>query len=311
MSVPVLLVTGFLGSGKTTVVNHLLAHAQGRRIAAVVNDFGAINIDAELITGAADGVVSLSNGCICCSLESDLLRTLAVLLRRDPRPEVIVIETSGVADPTDVVRNLMDPVIWREAPLETVLCVVDATTPVAMLDDALLRSQIRTSDVVALSKVDLADTADQARLRDAIRAMRPTAVLVDAPHGKIPLALLFLSAADRAPAPREPGRPRPAADRFETLSWTSEQPVSLSRLQQAIGRLAPKLARAKGLFDTVEQPGRLMVFQFAGGRATLAPGGAPTPGMPRTRIVFVAEIGVLSSAEVDSIMEGCIDAGVK
>ena len=76
MPVPILLVTGFLGAGKTTVVNHLLAHAQGRRIAAVVNDFGAINIDAELITGASDGVVSLSNGCICCSLEGDLLRTL-------------------------------------------------------------------------------------------------------------------------------------------------------------------------------------------------------------------------------------------
>src|SRR6266702_8958528 len=102
--VPILLVAGFLGAGKTTVVNHLLAHAEGRRIAAVVNDFGAINIDAELITGASDGVVSLSNGCICCSLEGDLLRTLALLLRRDPQPEVIVIETSGVADPTDVVR---------------------------------------------------------------------------------------------------------------------------------------------------------------------------------------------------------------
>src|SRR5678816_1849074 len=97
--VPILLVAGFLGVGKTTVVNHLLAHAQGRRIAAVVNDFGAINIDAELIAGASDGVVSLSNGCICCSLEGDLLRTLAALLRRDPRPEFIVIETSGIADP--------------------------------------------------------------------------------------------------------------------------------------------------------------------------------------------------------------------
>jgi G3E family GTPase len=311
MSVPVVLVAGFLGSGKTTVVNHLLAHAGGRRIAAVVNDFGAINIDAELIMGAAGGVVSLSNGCICCSLGGDLLRTLAVLLRRDPRPEVIVIETSGVADPTEIVRNLMDPVIWREAPLETVLCVVDATTPVAMLDDALLRSQIRASDVVALSKVDLADAADQARVRDAVRTMRPSAVLVDSPHGEIPAALLFLSDVDRAPTPREPARPRPAADRFETLSWTSEQPVSLSRLQQAIGRLAPKLARAKGLFDTVEQPGRSMVFQFAGGRATLAPGRTPTAGMPRTRIVFVAEIGVLSSAEVDRIMEGCIEAGAK
>jgi G3E family GTPase len=300
-------VAGFLGSGKTTVVNHLLAHAGGRRIAAVVNDFGAINIDAELITGAADGVVSLSNGCICCSLEGDLLRTLAVLLRRDPRPELIVIETSGVADPADVVRNLMDPMIWREAPLETVLCVVDATIPVAMLDDALLRSQVRSADVVALSKSDLADAAGYARVRDAVRAIRPAAVLVDAPHGAVPAALLFASDVDRVPAPRAPGRRRPAADRFETLSWTSEQPVSLSRLQEAIGRLAPKLARAKGLFDTVEQPGRLMVFQFAGGRATLAPGGAPAAGMPRTRIVFVAELGVLSSAEIDGIMKGCIE----
>jgi G3E family GTPase len=311
VSVPVVLVAGFLGSGKTTVVNHLLSHAGGRRIAAVVNDFGAINIDAELITGASDGVVSLSNGCICCSLESDLLRTLATLLKRDPRPELIVIETSGVADPTDVVRNLMDPLIWREAPLETVLCVVDATTPMAMFDDALLRSQIRAADVVALSKVDLADAADHARVRDAIRAIRPAAVLVDAPHGAVPAALLFASDVDRVPAPREPGPRRPAVERFETLSWTSEQPVSLSRLQEAIGRLAPKLARAKGLFDTVEQPSKLMLFQFAGARATLAPVGMPAAGMPRTRIVFVAELGVLSSAEIDSIMQGCIETGTK
>jgi G3E family GTPase len=311
VSVPVVLVAGFLGSGKTTVVNHLLAHAGGRRIAAVVNDFGAINIDAELITGAADGVVSLSNGCICCSLEGDLLRTLAALLRRDPRPELIVIETSGVADPADVVRNLMDPLIWREAPLETVLCVVDATIPVAMFDDALLRSQVRAADVVALSKVDLADAVDQARVRDAVRAIRPAAVLVDAPYGAVPAALLFPSDLDRVPAPRDTGPRRPAADRFEALSWTSERPVSLPRLQEAIGRLAPKLARAKGLFDTVEQPGRLMVFQFTGGRATLAPVGTPVAGMPRTRIVFVAELGVLSSAEIDSIMQGCVEAGTK
>jgi len=309
MPVPILLVAGFLGAGKTTVVNHLLAHAEGRRIAAVVNDFGAVNIDAELITGASDGVVSLSNGCICCSLQGDLLRTLAALLRRDPRPEFIVIETSGVADPSDIVRNLMDPMIWREAPLETVLCVMDATTPVATLDDALLRSQLRAADVVALSKVDLVDAAACARMRDAVRALRPAAVMVDALHGEVPAALLFPADVDRVPTPHEPGPRRPVADRFETLSWTSERPVSLPRLQQAIGRLAPKLARAKGLFETVEQPGRLMVFQFAGGRATLAPGGTPAAGVPRARIVFIAEIGVLSRAEIDGIMEACIEAG--
>jgi len=308
MPVPVVLVAGFLGAGKTTVVNHLLAHAGGRRIAAVVNDFGAINIDAELIAGAADGVVSLSNGCICCSLEGDLLRTLAGLLRRDPRPEFIVIETSGVADPSDIVRNLMDPVIWREAPLETVLCVVDATMPITMLDDALLRSQIRAADVVALSKVDLAAAAQHTQVRDAIRAIRPAAVLVEAPHGEIPAVLLFPDA-DRAPAPREPGPRRPRADRFEALSWTSERPVSLTRLQAAINQLAPKLARAKGLFETVEQPGKPMVFQFAGGRATLAPGETLAAGVPRTRIVFIAEIGVLSRADLDSVMKGCVEAG--
>jgi G3E family GTPase len=307
--VPVLLITGFLGAGKTTVVNHLLAHAAGRRIAAVVNDFGAVNIDAELIAGASDGVVSLSNGCICCSLEGDLLRTLAALLRRDPPPEFIVIETSGVADPSDIVRNLMDPLIWREAPLETVLCVVDATTPPEKLnDDALLRSQLRAADVVALTKVDLVDAACSAHLREAIRALHPAAVVVDALHGEVPAALLFPIDVDRAPTPREVGPRRPAIDRFETLSWTSEQLVSLPRLQHAIGRLAPKLVRAKGVFETVEQPGRLMVFQLAGGRATLAPGGEPAAGVPRTRIVFIAEIGILSKSEIDTIMEACIEA---
>ncbi len=309
MPVPILLVTGFLGAGKTTVVNHLLAHAEGRRIAAVVNDFGAINIDAELIAGASDGVVSLSNGCICCSLEGDLLRTLSTLLRRDPKPEYIVIETSGVADPADIVRNLMDPVILREAPLETVLCVIDAATPPAALDDALMRSQLRVADIVALSKLDLADEGAGARMRDSIRALRVPAVVIDAKHGAIPSALLFTANVDRVPLPREPGPKRPAEERFETLSWTSERPISLPRLQQAIGRLAPKLARAKGLFETVEQPGRLTVFQFAGGRATLAPGEAPAAGVPRARIVFIAELGVLSKAELDAIMAACVADG--
>jgi len=306
--VPILLVTGFLGAGKTTVVNHLLGQAEGRRIAAVVNDFGAINIDAELIAGASDGVVSLSNGCICCSLEGDLLRTLATLLRRDPRPELIVIETSGVADPADIVRNLMDPVISREAPLETVLCVVDATArPEALTEDALLRSQLRAADIVALSKVDLVDAAASAQMRAAIRVLRPATVVVDAINGAVPSALLFAPDLDRVPAARE-SRPRgPVADHFESLSWTSERPLSLPRLQQAIGRLAPKLARAKGLFETTEQPGRLIVFQLAGGRATLALGGPLSAGAPRSRIVFVAELGVLSRAELDRIMETCVD----
>ncbi|MFC0410862.1 CobW family GTP-binding protein [Roseomonas elaeocarpi] len=350
--VPVLLVTGFLGAGKTTVVNQLLQHAGGRRIAAVVNDFGSINIDAELIAGASDGVVSLSNGCICCSLEGDLLRTLATILRRDPRPEHIVIETSGVADPAEVVRNLLDPVVFREAPLETVLCVVDAAAPPASLDDPLLRAQLRSADLVALSKTDLAEPAAAARIREAVRALRPAAVVMEAPEGRLPPALLFPPDPDAphpdgpladGPASQAPGgapldgsapesfsrnrsrrerlrgddvgpdgaaaprRPRrhPAADRFETLSWTSPAPLSLPLLQAAIGRLAPRLARAKGLFEAVEQPGRQFLFQLAGGRATLVPAGTPAAGRPRARIVFIAELGVIPPEELRRTMEAC------
>jgi len=306
--VPVLLVTGFLGAGKTTVVNHLLAHADGRRIAAVVNDFGAINIDAELIAGASDGVVSLSNGCICCTLEGDLLRTLASLLRRDPRPEFIVIETSGIADPADIVRNLMDPLVWREAPLETVLCVVDATTASEKLKgDALLQSQLRAADVVALSKLDLVAAPASAQLREVIRTLHPASVVVDAVNGEVPAALLFPVDVEHVARDVQPRRP--TIDRFETLSWTSKWPVSLPRFQKAIGRLAPKLVRAKGLFETLEQPGRSTVFQLAGGRATLAPGATPDASVPRTRIVFIAELGAISKGEIDAIMQACVDAG--
>ena len=295
LPVPVLLVTGFLGAGKTTVVNRILAQADGRRIAAVVNDFGAIGIDAELIMGASDGVVSLANGCICCTLEGDLLRTLAMLLRREPRPEYIVIETSGIADPADIVRNLMDPVIWQEAPLETVLCVVDAVG--AAIDDALLRSQVRAADIVALSKTDLAE-ADS--LREAVSSIKPSAVIVEA--SALPMVLLFPADPDRIVPQRELSPRRPVADRFETLSWVSEQSVSLSRLQAAIGRLAPKLARAKGIFETVEEPGRPMVFQLAAGRATLAPAAPRPPGAARVRLVFIAELGAVSAAEIDAAM---------
>jgi G3E family GTPase len=305
MPVPILLIVGFLGAGKTTVVNRLLANADGRRIAAVVNDFGSINIDADLIAGAEGGVVSLANGCICCSLEGDLLRTLASLMRRTPRPETIVIETSGIADPTDIVRNLMDPVIFREAPLETVLCVVDASGTDA-LEDALLQCQIRSADLVALSKVDLADRATCDRVRAAVLAINARATIVEARDGDIPMALLFPPSPDEPPAPRSVGRRSPSIDRFETITWVSNRPVVMSRFQMAIERLSPKLARAKGFFEAVERPGSPFLLQLAGGRAMVTPAGPRAPDMPFVRMVFIAELGALQRAEIDRIMAECV-----
>jgi G3E family GTPase len=300
MPVPILLVTGFLGAGKTTLVNRVLQQADGRRIAAVVNDFGAVNIDAELIAGAEDGVVSLANGCICCSLEGDLLRTLSNLLRRTPRPEAIVIETSGVADPEDIIRNLMDPVIWREAPLETVLCVADAAAPEADLGDPLLLSQLRAADLVAVSKGDLVDrTVLDARLR-ALSQVNRRATLVETAGGDIPLDLLF---PEVGPARERTTRPkRPSIERFESFDWTSGEPISLAGFQQAIGRLAPRLVRAKGILEAVEKPDRRYLFQLAGGKATLAPLDRVDPAQEGTRVVFIAEIDRIAQSEIDEAM---------
>ena len=245
----------------------------------MVNDFGAINIDAELIAGASDGVVSLSNGCICCSLEGDLLRTLATLLRRDPRPEFIVIETSGIADPSDIVRNLMDP-----ADLARGAAGNGAVR--GGRDDKRGDVERRVAAVsVAGGRRGGAEQGGSGGcggLRATARGHPGAAsgggggrcaCMAKSPQ-RCCSPWTWIACQRRARcAPR-----RPVADRFETLSWTSERPVSLPRLQQAIGRLAPKLARAKGLFETVEQPGRLTVFQLAGGRATLAPGGVLAAG---------------------------------
>ena len=305
MRVPVLLIVGFLGAGKTTVVNHLLANAGGRRIAAVVNDFGSVDIDAELIIGAEGGIVSLANGCICCTLEGELLRTLSKLLRHEPRPEAIVIETSGVADPTDIVRNLMDPVVFNEAPLETVLCVVDGSTT-GPLHDPLLRSQIRAADVIALSKLDLAQPGRTGLAREAVARINPRAAIVDATNGKIPVTILF------PPSPDEPSEPRqlpvqPAVKaHFETMTWVADRPVSLRRFQTAIDKLAPRLARAKGFFTTIEQPGRQFLLQLAGARATVTPAGSPPSDRPCVRIVFIAAKGGISWAELSRTMDSSI-----
>jgi len=301
VQVPILLVAGFLGAGKTTVVNRILRQAGGRRIAAVVNDFGAINIDAELIAGAEDGVVSLANGCICCSLEGDLLRTLANLLRRSPRPEAIVIETSGVADPADIIRNLMDPVIWREAPLETVLCVVDAASSEADYRDPLFLSQLRAADIIAVSKIDLVEASAQGDRRRALSGINGRAIIIESEDGEIPLDLVLpevVTAKARATRPK-----RPRVERFESFSWTSQEPISLASFQRVIGRLAPRLARAKGFLATVEQPDRRYLFQFAAGRATLAPFDQDTSTLTETCLVFIAESGRITQSEIDGLMD--------
>ena len=315
MAVPILLVAGFLGAGKTTLINHLLSAADGRRIAAVVNDFGAINIDAELLANSADGVVALQNGCICCSLQGDLLRTLGRLLKRDPPPEAIVIETSGVSDPAEIVRSLLDPVIWREASLETVIALADAwalTDDPARLDDPLGHSQIAAADIIALNKADLVTPEELQRARALIAARHPGRAIFDVSEGRIPPELAFAGDIDAA---RQPADAAPPAARrahgfstpqFETLTFTARKPLSLARFQAAIQTLSPRLVRAKGFLAFAEQGGRPMLFQLVGQRATLGPAPAGRDGAAPVRLVLIAENGRLDHDETHALLQSCL-----
>ncbi len=170
----------------------------------------------------------------------------------------------------------------------------------------LLRSQVRAANLIALSKLDLTDAAGRDRIRATLSTINPRAVVVDAALGRIPIEVLFPVVPGSPPTARDPGRPHPKSDRFETMTWTSDQAISLARLQDAIERLAPVVVRAKGLFEAVEHPGRQLLLQFTGGRATRAPAGTPPADMPRVRLVFIVEIGAVSAAEIGSAMEGCV-----
>ena len=307
MAVPVLLITGFLGAGKTTLINRLLRDPQGRRLAAVVNDFGAIDIDAALLGSVIEDVISLKNGCICCSLQGDLLRTLSMILRRDPIPDGIVIETSGVSDPAEIVRSLLDPVIWKQAALDAVICVVDARTLVDQVDlmhDALWQSQVQAADYVALSKTDLVSEANAKQIEAMLCKYKPRTMIHALQDGHFPPELLF-SADLHRPGQRLSTSLRTAMPVFQTMSWASEVSLSLTGFQRVIRDMAKVLVRAKGFVTFIERNGEPMLFQLVGSRATLGRAPSCIVMMDAVRLVFIARSGTLDEGALRSSLQAC------
>lgn len=305
MSLPVLVVTGFLGAGKTSFINRLLTESGGRRIAAIVNDFGAINNDAELIADRTETVLGLSNGCICCSLQGDLLRTLKLLIDRPFRLDHVVIEASGIADPQGIIVALMDPALWGSVMLDAVLTVVDAedclATP-ARMQDPLWLAQVEGADLLVLAKTGNVDPAPVA-LRLGVISRAPILV----PEG-LPLPVDLVLGFGGAGPPRLP-RALTTADRFAALEIERADPARMAAFQSALEELAPHLLRVKGIRNFAELTGRSFLFQMVGRRATLTPSDRAQQGC---RIVFIGERGafdpdrarqVLSAVWLESSLE--------
>jgi G3E family GTPase len=298
MTTPVLLVTGFLGAGKTTFVNALLAQPGGRRIAAIVNDFGSINIDEELIDTKAETVIGLANGCVCCTLQGDLLRTIKLLLTRDPAPDHIVIEASGIADPAGILQALQDPVLWRSARLDGVVCVVDALDYPTRRSDDLWKAQLAGANFIVLSKAgELKDEA-AAELATSL-SDSGTPPIIDLAREPFPVEVLLGNPLASAFRSTEAATPL-GADRFAKVEWKTDKPISLAGLQTIITDFAPMLMRAKGLLSFKERPGRCFLLQLVVLRVTLEPWEHAATGC---RLVLIGEKAKLDIDELSARFE--------
>lgn len=286
-SVPVLLVTGALGAGKTTLINTMLQGAHGLALAAVVNDFGSINIDETILSAAGQPIYGLKNGCICCSLQGDLLRTLRLILSGPARLDGIVIEASGVSDPRGIAEALFDPLLCDVVRLDAVATVVDAEEHDPQ--DALWIAQVRAADIVMLSKTARAGPQRAASLRAKMAAMKK-ALVFEADDGSEILAKLLLGGFPHRPEEHRHGRAaRMAEEQFACLEWSAESPVSRVLFQAAVQSFSSQLLRAKGYVAFAELPGRSYLFQLVGTRASLVPAAVPIAG---AQLVFIGRAGV-------------------
>lgn len=320
--VPVTILTGFLGSGKTTLLNHLLFSDHGLRVAVVVNDFGKVNIDAQMIVGVdEDEMVNLANGCICCTIRDDLLSAMVRLLKRPEPPEYIIIETSGVSDPASVAMTFTLPELEPYMQLDSILTVIDAEQGGDSLEDEmffLAMQQVGVADIVILNKVDLVEPPRLEHLKKWVREIIPKARIIESTFGKVPPELILgvgLYAPERlherAVSDVHVHEAGDSIDHdhahdhslvFETYTWRSDQPIEYRALRKVIERLPTTIYRVKGIVNLEDEPNERAILQVVGRRANLG-FGAPWGSEPkRTELVFIAEHGGLDRALLEDQM---------
>ena len=334
--IPVTIISGFLGAGKTSLLNHILNADHGLRVAVLVNDFGEINIDAELISGVSgESTINLSNGCICCSIRNDLLEATVQLIQRPDPPEYIVVETSGVSDPMAVSLTFMARELQSGARVDSMLTVVDSEQ-IDQVDGkhrGLALDQIAMADIVVLNKVDLVNDEKREKLADFVKDLVPRARILETTHGKVPLDLVLGVGTydlrrfsgksgldvhvhadgeahdhDHAHGSEDEHHHEHNHDHtlvFNTWSYMTDKPLSHQAVRQAVKTLPATIYRAKGFVYLDETPDRKGIVHVVGQRARLiigAPWGDEKPG---TQLVFIGEYGGIDATELQSRFEAC------
>ncbi len=191
--IPVSIITGFLGSGKTTLLNHILTQQQGLKVAVLVNEFGEIGIDNELIIKSDDDIVELNNGCICCTINDELVKTVHKILERKEKLDYLIVETTGVADPLPVAVTFLSTELRGKTRLDSIITVVDCDNFYAETkqNSTVAYQQITYGDIILLNKTDLVESVEVDRIEKQIREHRGDVKVVRTVKGEVPLALIL------------------------------------------------------------------------------------------------------------------------
>ncbi|WP_127114413.1 CobW family GTP-binding protein [Shimia sediminis] len=308
MRTPVTIVAGFLGAGKTTLINQILQGDHGLNITVLVNDFGAVNIDAELIAKRQREVMELSNGCVCCSIQGDLVVQLQELFHSDKPPEYLLIEASGVSQPGRIAAVFGYPQLRTHARLDAVVTLVDAANTGALAENSadLVQSQIEAADLIVLTKTDLADAAEVAKVRR--EWLLPDQPVFEAIDGKVPAEILLdVNRANEARAvmpARNPGL------RFTSTNWSSDTARPYAQYKALLKSLPTSVYRAKGVLFCSDYPDERIGFQKVGARIAFEKLG-PWPGPQRTQIVGIGEDAGFDAAGFCALLEDASQMGVE
>lgn len=314
--IPVTLVSGFLGSGKTTLLNKILSSDHGLRMAVMVNDFGAINIDSDLIVSQTQTTVSLANGCICCTVESDLIEQLGRLLSdRQNRPEYILIEASGVSSPGKIARTLKYPQFREALAIDSIITVVD-TEQFEQLEGEMAQlamDQLDVADIIVLNKVDRVERSQIEALKS--RWLYPRARVLECAYGDVALELVLgvgrgnpLACFTPARLGSAPSLGPAAADHssvFESWSFASDRPMALETLRATLAQLPASIYRAKGTLHIAEVPGRRFVMHLVGSRCEILPDRAWGEDTPHTQLVCIGKRGALAREALELSFQAC------
>ncbi len=305
---PFTILTGFLGAGKTSALNRLLAQAGGRRVAVLVNELGRIGIDGRLIGEAGGDLLELAGGCVCCKVDvkNDLWDGIADVVARS-RPDQIVLETTGIAEPPALIEGL-ERLADLIAPAG-VVAVVDAETA----DDVLARReealvQVRCADRVVLSKLDRATSDQLRRAHERVRRLNPAAERASFPAsmaGDRALAEYVLAVRSVATAA---GATAHRHSQLAAACFADPAPLDRELLLAAVAELRPRLVRVKGFAHLAGDPPRRAALELAGSALSLAPGEPWIAGeTARSELVFIGE--AIDDAELARRLWACRVAG--